>query len=184
MLGLLSGGFIQAVRMCLDTLGFAADAEIRTSQEVAVATAPIETPIGVIEPGLVAGQRFIWEALVEPRPRQPTLCRPYRRQLADGRRAPPSPPGPSAPRVSGSRSRSRATPTPSSPSRAGSPETVEEGLDPQSRRRRHGHALRELDPVRRTPPTPASRPTWTCRSSPGGRTRTCAERRPGPACNR
>ena len=64
MLGLLSGGFIQSVRMCLDTLGFSADAEIRTSQEVAVATAPIETPIGVIEPGLVAGQRFVWEAFV------------------------------------------------------------------------------------------------------------------------
>lgn len=64
MLGLLSGGFIQSVRMCLDALGFSADAEIRTSQEVAVATAPIDTPIGVIGPGLVAGQRFVWEAYV------------------------------------------------------------------------------------------------------------------------
>ena len=64
MLGLLSGGFIQSVRMCLDALGFSASAEIRTSQEVAVATAPITTPIGVIEPGLVAGQRFVWEAHV------------------------------------------------------------------------------------------------------------------------
>lgn len=64
MLGLLSGGFIQSVRMCLDALGFSPDAEIRTSQEVAVATAPISTPIGVIEPGLVAGQRFVWEAYV------------------------------------------------------------------------------------------------------------------------
>jgi hypothetical protein len=64
MLGLLSGGFIQSVRMCLDALGFSSAAEIRTSQEVAVATAPISTPIGVIEPGLVAGQRFVWEAYV------------------------------------------------------------------------------------------------------------------------
>lgn len=64
MLGLLSGGFIQSVRMCVDALGFAADPEVRTSQEVAVATAPIETPIGVIEPGHVAAQRFIWEAYV------------------------------------------------------------------------------------------------------------------------
>lgn len=64
MLGLLSGGFIQSVRMCLDALGFSRDAEIRTSQEVAVATAPIDTPIGVIEPGRVAGQRFVWEAFV------------------------------------------------------------------------------------------------------------------------
>lgn len=64
MLGLLSGGFIQSVRMCLDALDFSSSAEIRTSQEVAVATAPISTPIGVIEPGLVAGQRFVWEAYV------------------------------------------------------------------------------------------------------------------------
>lgn len=64
MLGLLSGGFVQSVRMCLEALGFAPDAEIRTSQEVAVATAPVESPIGVIEPGLVAGQRFVWEAFV------------------------------------------------------------------------------------------------------------------------
>jgi hypothetical protein len=64
MLKLLSGGFVQSVRMCLDVLGFATDAQIRTLQEVAVATAPIETPIGVIEPGLVAAQRFQWEAVV------------------------------------------------------------------------------------------------------------------------
>jgi hypothetical protein len=64
MLGLLSGGFIQSARMCVDALGFAADPHIRTSQEVAVATEPIDTPIGVIEPGHVAGQRFVWEAFV------------------------------------------------------------------------------------------------------------------------
>jgi hypothetical protein len=29
-----------------------------------VATAPIDSPIGVIEPGRVAGQRFVWEAVV------------------------------------------------------------------------------------------------------------------------
>lgn len=62
MLGLLSGGFIQSVRMCVDALGFAAEPRVRTSQEVAVATAPIDSPIGVIEPGHVAGQRFVWEA--------------------------------------------------------------------------------------------------------------------------
>lgn len=32
---------------------------------MAVATAPIDSPIGVIEPGQVAGRRFHWEALVE-----------------------------------------------------------------------------------------------------------------------
>jgi hypothetical protein len=67
MLGLLSGGFIQSVRMCLDALGFSNDATIRTSQDVAVATAPIDSPIGTIEPGLVAAQRFVWEAMVGER---------------------------------------------------------------------------------------------------------------------
>jgi hypothetical protein len=66
MLKLLSGGFVQSVRMCLDVLGFAT-AQIRTHQEVAVATAPIDSPIGVIEPGRVAAQRFHWEALVGDR---------------------------------------------------------------------------------------------------------------------
>lgn len=60
---LLDGGFIQAVRMCVDKIGFAADPQVRSRQEIAVATAPIESPIGVIEPGQVAGRRFHWEAL-------------------------------------------------------------------------------------------------------------------------
>jgi hypothetical protein len=64
MLKLLSGGFIQSVRMCLDVLGFSSAAEIRTHQEVAVATAPIDSPIGKIEPGLVAAQRFQWDAVI------------------------------------------------------------------------------------------------------------------------
>jgi hypothetical protein len=61
---LLDGGFIQSVRLCVDRVGFAADPRVRSSQEVAVATAPIESPIGVIEPGQVAGRRFTWQAVV------------------------------------------------------------------------------------------------------------------------
>ncbi|MDP9117223.1 MAG: dihydrodipicolinate reductase [Actinomycetota bacterium] len=64
MLKLLSGGFIQSVRMCLDAMGFR-EAEITTSQQVAVATAPIDSPIGPIEPGLVAAQRFQWDAVID-----------------------------------------------------------------------------------------------------------------------
>ncbi len=64
MLGLLSAGFERSVRMCLDVLGFSPEAEIRADLELAVATAPIDSPIGVIEPGRVAGQRFMWEAVV------------------------------------------------------------------------------------------------------------------------
>jgi hypothetical protein len=62
---MLDGGFIQAVRLCVDKLGFNADPRIRASQEIAVATAPIDSPIGAIEPGQVAGRRFHWEALVD-----------------------------------------------------------------------------------------------------------------------
>src|SRR5215213_1634031 len=48
---LLDGGFIQAVRMCVDKLGFNADPKVRSTQEIAVATAPIDSPMGAIEPG-------------------------------------------------------------------------------------------------------------------------------------
>lgn len=65
MANLLGGGFRQSVRMVLHAMGFRADAEVRTVQEVAVATAPIDTPIGVIEPGLVAARRFRWEAVID-----------------------------------------------------------------------------------------------------------------------
>jgi len=64
MLGLLSGGFIQSLRMIIDEMGFDPAAEIRTSQQVAVATAPIDSPIGPIEPGHVAAQRFQWDAVL------------------------------------------------------------------------------------------------------------------------
>ncbi|OBF19991.1 dihydrodipicolinate reductase [Mycobacterium sp. ACS4331] len=65
---MLDGGFIQAVKMVVDQIGFDADPRIRATQEIAVATAPIESPIGVIEPGQVAGRKFHWEALVGDEP--------------------------------------------------------------------------------------------------------------------
>ncbi|KUH92803.1 dihydrodipicolinate reductase [Mycobacterium sp. IS-3022] len=65
---LLDGGFIQAVNMIVDKIGFRADPKVRSTQEIAVATAPIESPIGVIEPGQVAGRKFHWEALVADEP--------------------------------------------------------------------------------------------------------------------
>jgi hypothetical protein len=61
---LLNGGFFQSVRLIVDRLGFAAEPVIRTSQQIAVATAPIDSPIGVIAPGAVAGRRFCWDAVV------------------------------------------------------------------------------------------------------------------------
>jgi hypothetical protein len=41
---------------------------LRTTHEMAVATAPIDSPIGPIEPGTVAAQRFKWEAMVDDEP--------------------------------------------------------------------------------------------------------------------
>lgn len=68
MIAALGAGFGQSVWMVADQLGFDLERELRTTHEVAVATAPIDSPIGVIEPGLVAAQRFRWEGLVDGEP--------------------------------------------------------------------------------------------------------------------
>ncbi len=64
----LGAGFRQSVMMVVDELGFAIDPHLRTTHEMAVATAPIDSPIGPIQPGTVAAQRFRWEALVDGEP--------------------------------------------------------------------------------------------------------------------
>jgi hypothetical protein len=64
----LGAGFRQSVHMVADELGFDLDPALRTTHEMAVATAPIESPIGPIAPGLVAAQRFRWEGLVDGEP--------------------------------------------------------------------------------------------------------------------
>jgi 2,4-diaminopentanoate dehydrogenase len=68
MTTVLGHGFKQSVRMVAAEMGFAIEPELRTSHEVAVATAPIDSPIGIIEPGQVAAQRFRWEGLVDGEP--------------------------------------------------------------------------------------------------------------------
>lgn len=65
MASLLEGGFKRSAQMIVDAMGFDTDGTVRTSQEVAVATAPIDSPIGVIEPGQVAARRFRWDATVD-----------------------------------------------------------------------------------------------------------------------
>jgi hypothetical protein len=64
----LGAGFRQSVWMVADELGFAIDEHLRTTHEVAAATEPIDSPIGPIQPGLVAAQRFRWEGLVDGEP--------------------------------------------------------------------------------------------------------------------
>jgi hypothetical protein len=64
----LGAGFRQSVFMVADELGFDVDPQLRTTHEMAVATALIDSPIGPIEPGKVAAQRFKWEATVDGEP--------------------------------------------------------------------------------------------------------------------
>ena len=68
MASALGEGFGQSVRMVADELGFEIDDDLSVLHEVAVATEPIDSPIGVIEPGLVAAQRFRWIATVGGEP--------------------------------------------------------------------------------------------------------------------
>ncbi len=64
MLKVLGGGFAQSIDMIADVLGFDLDAEIRAEHEIGLAKVPIDTPMGVIEPGHLAAQRFTWQGLV------------------------------------------------------------------------------------------------------------------------
>jgi 2,4-diaminopentanoate dehydrogenase len=64
----LGAGFRQSVWMVADVLGFDIEPQLRTTHEMAVATAPIDSPIGPIAPGLVAAQRFRWEGLIDGEP--------------------------------------------------------------------------------------------------------------------
>ena len=100
MAKLLGAGFLQSVDLLADALGFALDAEKRTIHEMAVATQPIDSPIGTIAPGLVAAQRFTLAGHGARRARDHGA-----RELADGRRATSSRTGASGPRASASRSR-------------------------------------------------------------------------------
>jgi hypothetical protein len=64
MLDVMGGGFFESIDMVAEGLGFALDDQRRTHHEVAVATRPIDSPIGPIAPGRVAAQRFTWEGTV------------------------------------------------------------------------------------------------------------------------
>ncbi len=68
MLQLLGGGFGQSIDMIADTLGVVLDEERATHHEMALATAAIDTPVGVLEPGTVAAQRLTWQGLVNGEP--------------------------------------------------------------------------------------------------------------------
>jgi hypothetical protein len=64
MVQFLANGFFQSIDMVADELRITLDPEKTTRHEIAVATKPIDSPIGPIPPGRVAAQRFTWEATV------------------------------------------------------------------------------------------------------------------------
>ena len=68
MVHFLGDGFGQSMEMVAAELGFDLDPELVTNHEVAVATQPIDSPIGEIAPGLVAAQRFTWQRTVRGEP--------------------------------------------------------------------------------------------------------------------
>ena len=65
---LLLSGFKMSVRMIADYMGFRIDPNIRTIQEIAVATTDIDYAPFPITAGTVAARRFRWQALVEDEP--------------------------------------------------------------------------------------------------------------------
>jgi hypothetical protein len=68
MLAILGHGFQQSLDMVAAALGVTLDAEKHTTHEMALATAPIPSPIGPLQPGTVAAQRFSWQGSVRGEP--------------------------------------------------------------------------------------------------------------------
>ncbi|NNL65552.1 MAG: dihydrodipicolinate reductase [Myxococcales bacterium] len=68
MLQILGGGFGQSIDMIADALDVTLDPERTTRHEMAVATQPIETPVGVLDRGTVAAQRLTWEGTIDGEP--------------------------------------------------------------------------------------------------------------------
>ena len=68
MPAVLGDGFTQSIDMVAAALGWTLDPEKRTTHEMAVATRPLPTPVGVLDEGTVAAQRFTWEGLVGGEP--------------------------------------------------------------------------------------------------------------------
>jgi hypothetical protein len=68
MPAMLGMGFCESIDMIAAVLGWVLDPEKRTTHEMAVATGDLDTPVGVIESGTVAAQRFTWEGLVDGAP--------------------------------------------------------------------------------------------------------------------
>jgi hypothetical protein len=62
MLRFMGSGFTQSIRLVADAVGFALD-EVTARHDIALATAVIASPMGDLQPGTVAAQRFTWEGM-------------------------------------------------------------------------------------------------------------------------
>jgi len=61
---LLGDGFGQSIDMIAAEMGVELDPEKQVTHEMAVATQPIDTPVGVLDTGTVAAQRFTWSGTI------------------------------------------------------------------------------------------------------------------------
>jgi hypothetical protein len=68
MLAILGDGFGQSIDMIAEALGWELDPEKPATIEAAVATAPIDTPVGVLDAGTIAAQRMTWQGTVDGEP--------------------------------------------------------------------------------------------------------------------
>ena len=168
MIDALGGGFRQSLFMVADEMGFDVDPQLTTTHEMAVATNPIDSPIGPIQPGTVAAQRFTWEATVDG---VPVVTATVNWLMGEEDLDPAWTFGPD-----GERFEVEITGDPelSHHLQEAAPEDGGGGPRPEPRRRRHGHALRERHPVRlpgrtRPPDVPRNafgrRPRRACRAS-------------------
>lgn len=64
MLQFMGGGFCQSIQMIADAMGFNLDDEYLEQHQIALATADIDSPMGIIKAGQVAAQRFAWHGTV------------------------------------------------------------------------------------------------------------------------
>jgi 2,4-diaminopentanoate dehydrogenase len=68
MIDILGHGFMQSIDMVAAELGWTLDPDKVSKHEMAVATKDLDTPVGVIEKGTVAAQRFTWQGTVDGEP--------------------------------------------------------------------------------------------------------------------
>ena len=157
MIEMLGHGFMQSIDMVAAELGLdARRREDARSTRWRSRPVDIDTPVGVIEKGTVAAQRFTWEGTVDG---EPVITVRVNWLMGDGEPRPAVDARRAALRGRVRRRRRRCRARSTACTRRSSAST------PRSVSIAPGDALRERDPVRRARPSPASRRTSTCRSS-------------------